>query len=770
MMAGPGAPHHELRRTLNPCVTASHVRRHHTFLLVWALLFGCPRPDTSSAGRVPDAGRAVKLFSVGPRLLSNQTSQPLSVVGEGLAPGMALRLGPPLSVSLPLVVIDQRHAFGRLPGGLSIGTFPEVVIEATISGAEGKASLRLINDTLFPDLTALGRSGDASLLFAMSGTNDTVFRLEVATGKVTSLAVGDGPSALASWTDAQGTEWLAVVHQFEGTLLLLKMSDPTVRRTLTAPPFAAGVLVHDGKAYVAEQARDSVMAIDLMSGKELWRTPVAPNPRELILAGKSILVGSLATGALELLDPATGAVQSSLEPAPGTPIVGGGTAKYAASVMNGKAPRGLAWSSRLSTAFVASIGPNIGPNVDKMEVSMNGGVAAVDLGKGWRRHLGFGAGVTEALALDEARGLLYASDVGLGLVRVLDARKLASGDASKALVQELALIPPAGFPPIRPLADFNAQNRAGPSLHSGPRALSLSPDGKRLFVLERFTGTIAELDVSRVGKAQWVKQFSVTNPLTQPTRRLGQILFFADLGRTAMSCDACHLEGHGEGVLFEKTMPLRIYRSTTVRGSRETPPYFTPASTQSMGETAKIVGARNRFHNPDPTATEIEALTIYASLIPTLPNPFVGGDGAPEETLVLPDGHTGQPRKGLELFEGRAGCASCHPAPQFTTDQDPQTRGRFIDVGTPRFMPLREEQQNTRFEGFGTPSLVGSWDVFPMLTTGLAGLAVRADGAVRVDARFPLRVAVEKWAPTHGRADLLTDSEKDDLLAYVMSL
>ncbi len=734
------------------------------------LLFGCPKPDTSPQAQVPDAGPSARLLSVGPRLLSNQTSQPLSITGEGLTAGMTLQLGEPLSMKLPCVVIDSRHAFARLPGGLSIGTFPEVVVEASIAGAEGKAPLRLINDTLFPDLTALVRSKDASLLFAMSGTSDTVFQIEVASKKVTPIAVGDGPSALATWIDGEGTEWLVVVHQYEGALLLLKMNEPSVKKTLLAPANAAGVLVHDGRAYVTEQARDTVFAIELATGKEVWRAPVAPNPREVIIAGKSLLVGSLATGALELLDPSTGAVQGSIEPSPGTPIIGGGTAKYSASVMNGKAPRGLAWSAKQSTAFVSSIGPNIGPNADKMEVSMNGGVGAVDLVKGWRRHLGFGAGVTEALALDDARGLLYASDMGLGLIRVLDTKKLATGEANKALLQELALRPPPGFPSIRPVEDFNVQGRAGPSLHAGPRALSLSADGKRLFVLERFTATLAIIDVSKPGKAEWLEQIPVTNPLTQPTRRLGQVLFFADFGRTAMSCDACHLEGHGEGVLFEKTMPLRIYRSTTVRGSRETPPYFTPASTQSMGETAKMVGGRNRFHNPDPTATEIEALTLYSSLIPTLPNPFVGADGAPVESLTLPDGKTGRPRDGLVLFEGKAACAGCHPAPQFTTDQSPATRGRFIDVGTPKFMPLREAQQNTRFEGFGTPSLVGSWDVFPMLTTGLAGLSVKGDGSVRVETRFPLRTAIETWAPKHGRADLLTEAERDDLLAYVMSL
>lgn len=773
MAIGAGGGHHELRRTLNPCVTPAYVKRHGPILFLTALACGCAKPDTAAAVQVPDAGAAVKLLTVGPRLLSNQTSQPISVTGEGLAPGMSLKLGPPLSLEVPLKVLDPRHAFARLPAGLAVGTFPEAVIETTIAGAEGKVPLRFINDTQFPDLTALTRSRDSTVLFALSGTTDTVFRIELATRQVTALAVDDGPSALATFM-AGDEEWLAVVHQFAGSLLLIKVNDPTVRRSFPAPANASGLLIHEGKAFVAEQARDSVSAIDLSTGKELWRTPVAPNPRELVVAGKSLLVGSLATGALELVDLATGAVQGSLEPGPGTPIIGGGTAKYAASVMNGKAPRSLAWSPKLKVAFVASIGPNIGPNADKMEVSMNGGVGVVDLAtgqkQGWRRHLGFGAGVTQALALDEARGLLYATDVGLGLVRVLDAQKLATGDASKALLQELALRPPAAFPLIRPLEDFNVKGRAGPSLHAGPRALSLSADGKRLFVLERFTGTVAVIDVKEPGKAVWLEQVPITDPLTQRTRRLGQVLFYADLGRTAMSCDACHIDGHGEGVLFEKTNPLRIYRSTTVRGSRETPPYFTPASTESMGETSKIVGGRNRFHNPDPTPTEIEALTLYTSLLPTPPNPFVSADGSPEETLVLPDGRMGHPRAGLTLFEGTAACAGCHPAPQFTTDQDPRTRGRFIDVGTPRFMPLREAQQNTRFEGFGTPALVGSWDVFPMLTTGLAGLGVRADGAVRVETRFPLRVAIEQWAPKHGRADLLTEAQRDDLLAYVMSL
>lgn len=744
----------------------------------------CPRADTASSAAVPDAAVApprTHLSTVGPRLLTNQTSTPLTVTGTGLTKATQLVLGAPVSRSLPLRVLDDGHAYTRFPAGVELGSAPEVLVSAKLDVGAGELQLRLINDTRFPDVVAMASTVDEKWLVAVSTTDDTLYALEVQSRKVTRVPVADGPSAIARLPSGA----LVVTHLYAPTLSLVTFEGgaPTVTQA-PGPQMAAAVLAaDDGLVFVAEHARDSVVALDAKDGfKERWRAVVAPNPRAMALTPAGLAVGSLQSGEVELLEPATGRVVGATQPGPGTPIVAGTTRAYGSYVMNGKAPRALVASEKLGALFLSSIGPNIGPNPDKMEVSMNGGVAALTLPvpskKGsvlaWQRHLGFGAGVTEALVLDDAAGLLYASDVGLGLVRILDARKLArnDADAAKALVQELALPPPDTFPRIRPDADFNVNGRAGPSLHSGPRSLVLSKDRKTLFVLNRFTGTIARLDVSKAGagKAVWKDQLPLVDVLGQKTRRLGQVLYFADLGRTAMSCDACHLEGHGEGVLFEKTMPLRIYRSTTVRGSRETPPYFTPASTHSMGETSKMVGSRNRYQNPPMTPEEIEALTIYSSLIPTLPNPFVDAEGAPVEALTLPDGAVGNARKGLALFEGKAACAGCHPAPQFTTDQDDATRGRFVDVGTPRFMPLREAMQNTLFKGFGTPALVGSWDVFPMLTTGLAGLEVRADGSVGVATRFPLRIAVERWAPSHGRADLLSAEERNDLLAYVLSL
>jgi hypothetical protein len=355
-------------------------------------------------------------------------------------------------------------------------------------------------------------------------------------------------------------------------------------------------------------------------------------------------------------------------------------------------------------------------------------------------------------------------------VRALDARAAVGPEdgARKAVLWTVPVTPPAGFPLARPAADYGVNGRAGVELHSGPRALVLSASGERLFVLDRFTATVAVLEGVDGAAPRLVRQLQLEPVANQGQRRLGQVLYFADMGKSSMSCDACHLEGHEEGILFEKTHPLRIYRSPTVRGTRETPPYFTPASTRSLAETARVVGDRNRYFNPtlSQSGSSSSPPSRHLANLPT----YRGPDGAPPESLALPWGGTGHPRAGLQLFEGKADCARCHPAPVFTTDQDPTTRGKFIDVGTPHLLPLRAGQQEDRFRGVGIPALIGGWDVFPMFATGLAGF--RGDGNRAVVAeRFPLRDVVEHHAaPPHGNAAALDAQERADLLAYLLTL
>src|SRR4029434_3923663 len=141
------------------------------------------------------------------------------------------------------------------------------------------------------------------------------------------------------------------------------------------------------------------------------------------------------------------------------------------------------------------------------------------------------------------------------------------GPARTSELWRLPVKPPPGFPLARDAADFGVNGRAGVELHSGPRALALSPSAGQLYVLDRFTATVAVVEDVQTERPRVHRQSALEPPIGARERRRGQVCYYADMGRSGMSCDSCHLEGHDEGILFEKTHPLRIYRSPTVRGT-----------------------------------------------------------------------------------------------------------------------------------------------------------------------------------------------------------
>jgi hypothetical protein len=58
-----------------------------------------------------------------------------------------------------------------------------------------------------------------------------------------------------------------------------------------------------------------------------------------------------------------------------------------------------------------------------------------------------------------------------------------------------------------------------------------------------------------------------------------------------------------------------------------------------------------------------------------------------------------------------------------------------------------------------------------MLGSGAAGFQAGADGTLSVSTRFPLRAVVEVYGkPPHGNAVALNDAQRNDLLAYLLSL
>jgi hypothetical protein len=739
------------------------------------------RGDRAGKGRSP-----VHVSGIGPRMVSNQTGSPIVVYGSGLRAAARLHLGPPWNRSVPLVVEDDGHAFARLPADLNLPdgvgeASPPISIERG-SGAREATDLRLtvVNDKGFPDPSRMVGATTSPLVFVLSKTTDTLWAVEPTTGRVRSLTTDDGPTAMATWIDETGREWVVVAHEYTEALLLYDAAHPDQATRRLPAPRGVSALAIDSKRHIAvvgEHVGDTVLALDLLAdGRPLWQTRVAPNTRALAWTGNTVTAVSMQTGEIEVMDGDSGEHRQLIAPRPGVPIIGGHTQTFSRYVMGAGLPRDLVWSPKLQRLFVSNAGPDIGPNPDRMEVTQNGGVAVIDVSTGqFVRHVGLDHGVPEQMLLDDARGLLYVTDPALGVVHVLDTERLATSDqsAAHALLYDAPIAPPDGFPTARPTGDYGItppgqRLRAGVEVHSGPTALALAAGGKGLHVLGRFTGVLSTLDVSdaRRGVPQRVAQLQVVETLAQRERRLGQILYFADMGRSAMSCEACHPGGNVGGLMFAKTHPMRIYRSSSILGDRDTPPFFNPPSSPTLRATAIRVGGRNRYHNPDPSDSEVHEIAYYASTFTAPPNPFLLPSGALPDTVALPDGATGRPRQGMQLF-ARARCMACHPSPLFALDQDEATRGTFQAVGTPALFPLRRELQEQGRATFTPPSLLGVWDLFPLFNTGAAGYDVREDGTVARSARGPLRQIIES---PHGGAPAFAGVDADDLLAYLMTL
>ncbi len=304
-------------------------------------------------------------------------------------------------------------------------------------------------------------------------------------------------------------------------------------------------------------------------------------------------------------------------------------------------------------------------------------------------------------------------------------------------------------------------------VHNGPRGIAISGDHNQLYVVNQFTTSVATLDVSPVDPALISVASTRSFPgafgsdSAQSDRRLGQIEFFTDVKKTSVSCATCHIDDHQDGVFFEADVRgPRLRRVLSVRSTREFPPLLQDQLVPDLAAFTDIVvhverggavcvpcieftpgnffcfGDMNGGGCTQTSLLENQQNTAYAKAVTFFPNPNLGDDGSFSTSVPLPGGQSGDARHGADLFDQLA-CQTCHPEPLFTIDQlrafEQSSLGqplRMRDVSTPVFIPLRAKCQDMGrpsgidgSHGFSVPTLRGTWDTFPLLMSGSAGLA-----------------------------------------------
>ena len=145
--------------------------------------------------------------------------------------------------------------------------------------------------------------------------------------------------------------------------------------------------------------------------------------------------------------------------------------------------------------------------------------------------------------------------------------------------------------------------------------------------------------------------------------------------------------------------------------------------------------ARNGLQSTNmivPTEKDVDDLYAYLISLRPVPSPHLTPDGKLTESA----------ERGKSLFEGKASCVRCHPAPYFTDKQ-------MHNVGV-----LSPNEPDGRYD---TPSLLESYRTAPYLHDGRA---------LTLKEIFTANNEEKK----HGAAGSLNEQEVDDLVAYLLSL
>jgi cytochrome c peroxidase len=214
------------------------------------------------------------------------------------------------------------------------------------------------------------------------------------------------------------------------------------------------------------------------------------------------------------------------------------------------------------------------------------------------------------------------------------------------------------------------------------------------------------------------------------------------LYQQGLSCQSCHTDGGADPDLGTQSHPLSAGDFAGPRdppalwGVGDTAPYFWTGSVATLDEVLARVLV-NFTKDGNATPERIAALGAY---LRSLRPPVTSFDLGTMSDAAL---------RGQRLFQGKAGCMSCHGGPLFTDNRLHNTLVPQVPGGTDPGAP-------TPKGAFNTPTLRDIANTAPYMHNGV----------------FPtLRDVVVFYNTRASTAPLgLTDAEIDDLVAYLMSL
>jgi YVTN family beta-propeller protein len=412
-------------------------------------------------------------------------------------------------------------------------------------------------------------SGDGKRLYVVAQESNSLLVVDAESNKVINkINVGLEPHSVILSKDGQKAY---VSNEWADNVSVINLSESKVTDTLKTGNGPAGLaLSADGQAlYVVNSFSSDVSVIDLSSKEEINRITAGNNPTGIKLSpdGKYVLVTSRRALIVPYGDPVVSEIT----------VISDSTRRISEykNIESAYMMENIAFTPHGDLGFVTLIRPK---NL----------IPAIQVEQGWMMNHGFGViepfkdGKISELLIDQPNSF-YPDPFGIAI----------TPDGKKAFISSAGAdyISVVDIDSVRKLLDGASielrklySNDLGISsryvikrIHTGanPKGITLSPDGKFLYVAEMLDDKIGVINTESLEK---VTTIDLGGPKRITVARRGRQLFnnASHTFQDQYACYTCHPDMHEDGLVYNmsgKDMGRNVTNTMTLRDISETAPF-----------------------------------------------------------------------------------------------------------------------------------------------------------------------------------------------------
>jgi len=625
----------------------------------------------------------------------------------------------------------QRGASFRLTIKLA-GVLAVVLVALAAQPARQQSATPLRQQYLSP--IEMEFSSDGHFLYVVCQDSDEVRIVDVSSGKVSSsIPVGKRPRGIAASRDGRR---LYVTNSWSDTVSAIDTATLQVVQTLPTGFEPAGVVSDQAgrTLYVANRLSSDISVIDLKSGREIKRLLAGRGASYLTQSpdGKSIycthiypnlgVFRSKPTSEITVIDTTTQTVVERMS----IPNVAGSfhvtvSADGKLGVAAQLRPKNLIPLAHVEHGWVFGDSLTLfGPNV--------GGVIQVPIDELDRYYaLPWGVAITP----DSSK--IFVTTAGSESVTVIDVAHL------------LKTIQTRRKPFVNDLSASADYVSARIPVGHNPRGVTLSPDGKRIYVANRLDDSISVIDT----KTEKVEStIDLGGPNNVDALRRGERLFYtADFAfQGQFGCSNCHIDATIDGLQWDLEpdgFGKDIVDNRSLENLAGTEPFKWNGGNPDMPTECGPRTEKFFFRSQSFNQQQLTDLVTFVYSLPYRPNRYrlANGELTPAQERGKAIFERTKAKNGQPIPEANQ-CTYCHSGPKYTNQKQ-------IDVGTGR--------PTDRSPIIDVPQLPNVAYSGPYLHDGSA------------------RSLEEIWTvfnpkDTHGVSNDLTKDELNDLIEYLKTL